>query len=25
MVSGPLTLDPANPVTLDAFYCYPGA
>ena len=23
--SSTVTLDPANPVTLDAFYCYPGA
>ena len=22
---GSLTLDPANPITIDAYYCYPGA
>lgn len=24
-VDGPITLDPASPLALDAFYCYPGA
>ena len=24
-VTGPLTLDPANPIAFDAYYCYPGA